>query len=101
MRVLPHRSLLRPNPVLTPFTFFMAFLTMEVKGWYWRARPGTRDHVSPANLPFAACLPCTRVPARAQADVPVSYPRLVACSQNTTEPVPPDSALGDGADHPT
>ena len=30
----------------------MAFLTMEVLGRYWRARPGTRGHVLPANLLF-------------------------------------------------
>jgi hypothetical protein len=60
----------------------MAFLTMEVLGWYWRARPGTRGHVCPANRTFAACRPCPRMPARAQADVPVSYPRAVVYFPN-------------------
>jgi hypothetical protein len=58
-------------------------LTMEVPRRYWRTRPGTRGHVSPANHTFAACLRCPRVPVLAQADVPVSYPRCVVCSQNT------------------
>ena len=57
-------------------------LTMEVPRRYWRARPGTRDHVSPANRLFAPCLACPRVPERAQPDVPVSYPWSVVCSQN-------------------
>ena len=40
-------------------------LTMEVLGRYWRARPGIRDHVSPANHVFATCLQCPRVPGLA------------------------------------
>jgi hypothetical protein len=55
---------------------------MEVSGRYWRARAGTRDHVFPANRYLAACRPYPRVSARAQARVPVSYPRRVVCSQN-------------------
>jgi hypothetical protein len=47
---------------------------------YWRARPLTRDHVFPANGRLEVSRACTHVPARAQGDVPVSYPRLVACS---------------------
>jgi hypothetical protein len=57
-------------------------LTMEVQGRYWRARPGTRGHVFPANRAFEMCLPCPRMPARAQPDVPVSYPRSVVCFLN-------------------
>jgi hypothetical protein len=57
-------------------------LTMEVPGGYWRTRPGTRDHVFPANRTFTLCLACPRVHARAQADVPVSYPQLVVCLSN-------------------
>ena len=49
--------------------------SMEVQERYWRARPGTRGHVSPANRAVAVRLSCPPVPARAQADVPVSYPR--------------------------
>ena len=49
---------------------------------YWRASPDTRGHVLPANRPFSACLTRPRVPARAQSDVPVSYPRGVVCSSN-------------------
>src|SRR5512132_2952317 len=55
---------------------------MEVPRRYSRARPDTHGHVFPANRPFALCLECPRVPACAQPDVPVSYPRLVVCSQN-------------------
>jgi hypothetical protein len=40
----------------------MAFLTMEVLGRYWRARPDTHGHSFPANRPFALCLECPRVP---------------------------------------
>jgi hypothetical protein len=57
-------------------------LTMEVPERYGRTRPGTRDHVSPANRPVVACRPCPRVPARAQAGVPVSYPRGVDSLEN-------------------
>jgi hypothetical protein len=58
-------------------------LTMEVSGRYWRARPGTRDHVFAANWRFMAYRTCPRVPARGQADVPVSYRGLFSVSQNT------------------
>src|SRR5205823_4671202 len=57
-------------------------LTMEVPGRYWRTQPGIRDHVFPANRQFEMCPQCPRVSARAQADVPVSYPQRVVCSQN-------------------
>jgi hypothetical protein len=57
-------------------------LTMEVLRRYWRARPGTRDHVFAANRAFGPWLACPRVPARAQADVPVSYPRRVVYLRN-------------------
>ena len=36
----------------------------------------------PAHWPFALCLECTRVPARARVAVPVSYPRCVVCLKN-------------------
>jgi len=49
---------------------------MEVPKQYWRAWPGIRDRFSPANRAVEACLACPRVPSRAQADVPVSYPRV-------------------------
>jgi hypothetical protein len=49
---------------------------MEVPRQYWRAWPGIRDRFSPANRAVEACLACPRVPSRAQADVPVSYPRV-------------------------
>jgi hypothetical protein len=39
-------------------------------------------HVSPANRVFEACLPYPHVPARARADVPVSYPRCVVGLSN-------------------
>jgi hypothetical protein len=52
-------------------------LTMEVWTRYWRARPCTHGHVFPANRNFQVCRACPRVPARAQSDVPVSYPRRV------------------------
>ena len=55
---------------------------MEVLARYGRARESTREHVFPANPCFEACRECPRVPASAQADVPVSYPRLVVCLQN-------------------
>jgi hypothetical protein len=55
----------------------------------WRFRGGTGGHrralaitFLAANRAFAACLACPRVPARARADVPVSYPRRVVCSRN-------------------
>ena len=51
---------------------------MEVLGRYSRARPGTCDHVSPANRALVACSPGPRIPASARSDVPVSYPRVVA-----------------------
>jgi hypothetical protein len=55
-----------------------------------RARFGTKGrrldfwelHKRLPNRAFAACLACPRVPARARADVPVSYPRRVVCSRN-------------------
>jgi hypothetical protein len=46
-------------------------------GRYWQARAGTRGHVSPANRALQVCRPCPRAPARAQAGVPVSFPRAV------------------------
>jgi hypothetical protein len=49
---------------------------MEVPRQYWRAWPGIRDRFSPANRAVEACLAAPRVPSRAQADVPVSYPRV-------------------------
>jgi hypothetical protein len=52
----------------------MAFLTMEVQGRYGRTRAVIRDHICPANRGSTVCRPCPRVPAHAQADVPVSYP---------------------------
>src|SRR5262245_41584401 len=55
---------------------------MEVLRRYGRARAVTREHVSPANPPLLVCQQCPRVPGRALADVPVSYPRAVVCSQN-------------------
>ena len=55
---------------------------MEVQGWYWRARLGARGHVFPASRAFETCRACPRVSARAQADVPVSYPRGVVCFQD-------------------
>jgi hypothetical protein len=64
---------------------FIAFLTMEVQRWYWRTRPGARGHVSPAKRPFKECLRCPRVPACAQPDVPVSYPRCVVCLSNRNQ----------------
>jgi hypothetical protein len=64
-------------------------LTMEVSGRYWRARPGTRDHVVPANSRFAPCRSCPRVPARALADVPVSYPRAVVYFLNRSHHAAP------------
>jgi hypothetical protein len=62
-------------------------LTMEVLRRYSRTRAVICDHVCPANRYITACRPCTRVPARVQADVPVSYPRCVVCSQNTRRPL--------------
>jgi hypothetical protein len=50
----------------------MAFLTIAV----------IREHVCPANPPLRTCRQCPRVTACGQSDVPVSYPRLVVCSQN-------------------
>jgi hypothetical protein len=55
---------------------------MEVLRRKWRARAVIRGHVWPANSRFSACRQCPRVTARAQADVPVSYPRRVVCFQN-------------------
>jgi hypothetical protein len=55
---------------------------MEVLGRYWRTRQGTCGHVFPAIAAFTPCPECPRVPARAQPDVPVWYPRLVVCLQN-------------------
>jgi len=40
---------------------------------------------TPANASFEPCLPCPRVPARAQADVPVSYPRAVVSFSNSEQ----------------
>jgi hypothetical protein len=37
-------------------------VTMEVPRRSWRSPAATRDHVSPANRPIAACLACPRVP---------------------------------------
>ena len=51
---------------------------MEVLGRYSRARPGTCDHVSPANRALVACSPRPRIPASARSDVPVWYPPVVA-----------------------
>jgi hypothetical protein len=44
---------------------------MEVEGRYWRARPGTRGHVFPANRASEGDDECGS-----------AYPRLVVCSQN-------------------
>jgi hypothetical protein len=44
---------------------FNAVPTMEVRQRYWRARPGTWDHVSPANRPSGSVVSartCPRVP---------------------------------------
>jgi hypothetical protein len=39
----------------------MAFLTRVLRR-YSRIRPGTRDHLPPANRPFTACRPCRACP---------------------------------------
>jgi hypothetical protein len=53
----------------------------------WRFRGGTGGHGRASAVTFflqnralTLCRECPRVPARAQADVPVSYPRVVVCS---------------------
>jgi hypothetical protein len=61
----------------------------------WRFPGGTGGHGRALAIKFLlqiepsrTCLPGTRVAARARADVPVSYPRVVVCSQNTEAPGP-------------
>jgi len=48
---------------------------------YARRRAVTRERVCPANRAFTLREKYPGVPARAQEDVPVSYPRRVVCSQ--------------------
>ena len=43
-----------------------------------RALAGTRGHIFPGEEAVSPLLQWTHVPARAQADVPVLYPRAVA-----------------------
>jgi hypothetical protein len=60
------------------------FTSSGLRGTFLNAGPsdGPRaavGHVCPANRPLAVCRQCPHVPARALADVPVSYP-VVRCT---------------------
>jgi hypothetical protein len=70
---------LKPSDGLEPST---PSLPWRFRGGTGGPRLGTRGHVLPANRASEPCLSCPRVPGRAQADVPVSYPRRVVYLQN-------------------
>jgi hypothetical protein len=57
-------------------------LTMEVLRRLRRARAVIREHVCPGNWSMTVGGKCPCMPARVLADAPVSYLRLVVCSQN-------------------
>ena len=75
-------NLHKPSDGLEPST---PSLPWRSTGGTGGPRPGARDHVLPANRLLGLCHWCPRVPARAQSDVPVSYPRAVVFLSNRQE----------------